>query len=63
MVEWIVQKIEGKLAGVMRPTSMNFTAISLDIFRIISSDTLLPVDDVFVFFFSAAIFFLFSWSG
>ncbi len=56
MVEWIVEKIAGKLVGVMRPTSMNFTAISLDIFKIISSDTPLPVDPVFVCFFSAAIF-------
>jgi len=43
----MVVNVEGKVAGVILPTSMNFTAISFEIFRMVSSETVVEMSSVF----------------
>lgn len=48
----------GNVAGVILPTSINFTAISFEILRIVSSDTALLLSTSLICFLSVAIMYI-----
>ena len=59
MVEYIVVNVAGNVAGVILPTSINLTAISFEIFRIVSPDTAgLPLFSLLSFLSAVIIYFL-----